>query len=151
MRKEFSILVAEDDEGHYLLIKKNLYRMGFRSKITRFVDGQEILDFLFMRGEYQDRPFDKNFLILLDIRMPKVDGVEVLRQVKADSQLCNIPVIMLTTTDSQEEIARCRSIGCSDYIVKPMDHADFVQAIHKVGLSLLFSVVELSNMANNSD
>ena len=145
MRKEFSILVAEDDEGHFLLIKKNLYRMGFRCNMIRFVDGQQILDFLFMRGEDQNREPDKNYMILLDIRMPKVDGIEVLRQVKGDPELSRIPVVMLATTDDQKVVGQCLDMGCSDYIVKPMNHADFVQAIYNVGLSLLINVVELAN------
>ena len=120
--------------------------MGFRSKIIRFVDGQEALDFLFCRGEGPHRDRDRNYLLLLDIRMPKVDGIEVLRQVKADPQLHSIPVIMLTTTDDERAISQCRQLGCSDYVVKPLDNVHFVQAIHKVGLSLLLSVVEMSHI-----
>ena len=146
MRNEFSILVAEDCDGHFLLIEKNLYRLGFRNNIIRFVDGQQILDFLNMRAEDQNREPDKNYMILLDIRMPKVDGIEVLRQVKGDSELSRIPVVMLTTTDDQKAIDQCLEMGCSDYIVKPMNHADFVQAIHNVGLSLLLNVVELAHI-----
>ncbi|MBN1816386.1 MAG: response regulator [Sedimentisphaerales bacterium] len=146
MSKEFSILVAEDDDGHYSLIRKNLYRMGFRSKIIRFADGQETLDFLFRRGDGPHREKDRNYLLLLDIRMPKVDGIEVLRQVKGDPQLKSIPVIMLTTTDDDRAISQCRQLGCSDYVVKPLDNIHFMQAIHKVGLSLLLSVVEMSHL-----
>ncbi len=149
MRKEFSILVAEDDDGHFTLIRKNLFRMGFRSKLVRFADGQEALDFLFGRGDGPVREPDRNYLLLLDIRMPKVDGIEVLRQVKADPELRGIPVVMLTTTDDERAIQQCRDLGCSDYIVKPMDNIHFVQAIHKVGLSLLLSVVEMSHIGED--
>jgi len=146
VRKEFSILVAEDDDGHFTLIRKNLYRMGFRSKIVRFVDGQETLDFLLRRGDGPVREPDKSYLLLLDIRMPKVDGIEVLRQVRSDPELRDMPVVMLTTADDDRSVQQCRQLGCTDYIVKPMDNVHFVQAIHRVGLSLLLSVVEMSHI-----
>jgi len=150
VRKEFSILVAEDDDGHFTLIRKNLYRMGFRSKIVRFVDGQETLDFLLRRGDGPVREPDKSYLLLLDIRMPKVDGIEVLRQVRSDPELRDMPVVMLTTADDDRSVQQCRQLGCTDYIVKPMDNVHFVQAIHRVGLSLLLSVVEMSHIGEES-
>ena len=82
--REVSILIADDDGGHARLIEKNLARGGLRNGIKRFDDGQSILDFLFQRGPGPHREPDAPYLILLDIRMPKVDGVEVLRQIKAD-------------------------------------------------------------------
>jgi CheY-like chemotaxis protein len=149
MKKEFSIIVAEDDAGHFTLIQKNLFRMGFRSRILHFTDGQQTLDYLFRQGQGPHRDYDKSYLLLLDIRMPKVDGIEVLRQVKADPDLRNIPVIMLTTSDEEQSIQRCRELGCSDYVVKPLDIPNFIQAIHKVGLSLLLSVVEMAGITPN--
>lgn len=151
MKKEFSIVVAEDDLGHYTLIQKNLFRMGFRSRILHFFDGQQVLDYLFLRGDGPHREIDKSYLLLLDIRMPKVDGIEVLRQVKADPELRTIPVIMLTTSDDEKSIQRCRELGCVDYVVKPLDIPNFIQAIHKVGLSLLLSVVEMADITQTSE
>jgi CheY-like chemotaxis protein len=151
MKKEFSIVVAEDDLGHFTLIQKNLFRMGFRSRILHFMDGQQVLDYLFRQGEGPHRELDKSYLLLLDIRMPKVDGIEVLRQVKADPELRTIPVIMLTTSDDEESIHRCRDLGCTDYVVKPLDIPNFIQAIHKVGLSLLLSVVEMAGLGENPE
>jgi len=151
MKKEFNIIVAEDDLGHFTLIQQNLFRMGFRSRILHFTDGQQVLDYLFRQGEGPHREPDKSYLLLLDIRMPKVDGIEVLRQVKADPVLRTIPVIMLTTSDDEESIHRCRELGCTDYVVKPMDIPNFTQAIHKVGLSLLMSVVEMSGLGENPE
>ena len=83
--KEVVILIAEDDAGHALLIERNLRRVGLNNNTLRFEDGQAILDFLFCRGSGPHRRTDTAYLLLLDIRMPKVDGVEVLRQVKADT------------------------------------------------------------------
>ena len=148
MKKDFSIIIAEDDDGHFVLIKKNLSRMGFRSKIIRFSDGQQLLDFLFMRDENNKRDPAKAYLLLLDIRMPKVDGISVLEEMKKDDDLKEIPVVMLTTADNPREIEYCLSLGCSDYIVKSMKYENFAKVIKDVGLSLLFSIVEMSEIAN---
>ena len=96
MKHDMVILVAEDDAGHARLIEKNLRRAGLENRIERFEDGGEVLDFLLRRGE-RKRESGTAYLLLLDIRMPKVEGVEVLRQLKADPELRKMPVIMLTT------------------------------------------------------
>src|SRR6185295_18978469 len=96
MTKEVVILIADDDAGHARLIEKNLQRAGLHNWVLRFEDGQDILDFLFRRGGTK-RETDAPYLLLLDIRMPKVDGLEVLRQIKADPVLRRLPVSMLTT------------------------------------------------------
>ena len=132
--REVIILIAEDDAGHARLIEKNLTRAGLSNKILRFENGQRILDFLFPRGEGPKRATDAPYLILLDIRMPQVDGIEVLRQIKAHPELRRIPVIMLTTTDDPREVERCHDIGCSSYIVKPVDYDKFAEAIKSLGL-----------------
>jgi CheY-like chemotaxis protein len=131
-RREVEILVADDDAGHVRLIEKNLRRAALKNKIGRFEDGQQVLDFLFGRGE-RVRERETPYLLLLDIRMPKVDGVEVLRQIKLDPDLRKIPVIMLTTTDDPHEVDRCHALGCSHYIVKPVDYGRFSDAIVKLG------------------
>ena len=133
MNREVIILLADDDAGHMRLIEKNLGRAGLNNPIERFEDGAAILDFLFSRGA-RVRQADKPYLLLLDIRMPKVDGVEVLRQVKADHELRKIPVIMLTTTDDPREVERCHALGCNSYIVKPVDYEKFAEAIKHLGL-----------------
>ena len=134
MTKEVIILVADDDPGHARLIEKNLRRSGLRNSIERFENGQQILDFLFQRGEGPHRSKDISYLLLLDIRMPQVDGVEVLRQVKGDPELKKIPVLMLTTTDDPREVERCHALGCNNYIVKPVDYEKFAEAITQLGL-----------------
>src|SRR6516225_21048 len=99
MTKEVVILIADDDAGHIRLIEKNLSRAGLHNSIQKFEDGQQVLDFFFGKGTGPRRKRDASYLLLLDIRMPKVDGIEVLRQLKEDKALRRIPVIMLTTTD----------------------------------------------------
>jgi CheY-like chemotaxis protein len=146
MAREVVILIADDDPGHARLIEKNLLRAGLRNTVLRFADGQEILDFLSDRNAVSKRSPDSPYLLLLDIRMPKVDGVEVLRQIKTKSDLRKMPVIMLTTTDDPREVSRCHELGCSNYIVKPVDYEKFAQAIEQLGLFIsLVQVPELGD------
>jgi len=141
MTRQVVILIAEDDLGHARLIEKNLARAGLNNPIIRFENGQVILDFLFRRGGLPRRNTETPYLLLLDIRMPQVDGVEVLRQVKEDKDLRKIPVIMLTTTDDPREVERCHGLGCSSYIVKPVDYEKFAESIKNLGLFI--SLVEV--------
>ncbi|WP_395730598.1 response regulator [Prosthecobacter sp.] len=134
MTEEVVIIIAEDDAGHARLIQKNLGRVGLHNPVQFFENGQEVLDFLFRRGLGPHRKSDTAYLLMLDIRMPKVDGVEALRQIKEDPFLRKLPVIMLTTTDDPREIERCHLLGCNSYIVKPVDYDKFVEAIKQLGL-----------------
>jgi len=146
MTKEVVILIADDDTGHTRLIEKNLQRAGLHNSILRFENGQDILDFLFRRGEGPKRAADTPYLLLLDIRMPKVDGVEVLRQLKADPEMRKLPVSMLSTTDDPREVARCHEVGCNNYIVKPLGYEKFAEAIKQLGLFIsLVQVPELNS------
>lgn len=120
---------------------KNLGRAGLTNQIIHFKDGQEVLDFLFLRSPDSKREPHTSYLLLLDIRMPKVDGVKVLRQIKQDKELSKMPIIMITTTDDPREVENCHSLGCSHYIVKPIDYDRFVEAIRQLGLFL--PVVEI--------
>ena len=148
LKKEMVILIAEDDEGHATLIKKNLARSGILNEIIHFKDGDETLDFLLRRGKGPLREPGKRYLLLLDIRMPRVDGIEVLRQVKEHDELRKIPVIMITTTDDPREVDRCHALGCSHYITKPVDYDMFVKAIRQLGLFLL--VIEVPTIYNQN-
>jgi CheY-like chemotaxis protein len=134
MTKEVVILIAEDDDGHARLIEKNLSRAGLHNPIERFANGQQILDFLWARGPGRHRSTEASYLLLLDIRMPQIDGIEVLRQVKQDAELRKLPIIMLTTTDDPREVERCHALGCSTYIVKPVVYEKFAEAINRMGL-----------------
>jgi CheY-like chemotaxis protein len=148
MNTEVVILIAEDDDGHARLIEKNLSRAGLHNPIERFCNGQEILDFLFRRTSGRQRSLDASYLLLLDIRMPQVDGVEVLRQVKEDPELRKMPVIMLTTTDDPREVERCHALGCSTYIVKPVVYERFSEAINRMGLFI--SLVQVPQLGQGS-
>ena len=130
------ILLAEDDDGHASLIQRNLKRAGVVNEIVRVRDGQEVLDYLHGQGAFADRPPDAPLLLLLDINMPRVDGVGVLQAVKADPNLARLPVIMLTTTDDPREVDRCYQLGCSVYITKPVQYPDFVEALTRLGMFL---------------
>lgn len=140
MKSEIVILIAEDDEGHATLIRKNLGRAKICNTIVHFKDGQEVLDFLFQRSEPCRQP-GVAYLLLLDIRMPKVDGVEVLRQIKQDPELRKLPVTMLTTTDDPKEVARCHELGCNNYITKPIEYDKFMQTVEQLGF--FFAVVSI--------
>lgn len=133
MPNETVILLAEDEEGHARLIEKNLRRAGLENRIERFGDGQELLDYLWPSNSSRRPTLEMPFLLLLDIRMPKVDGIEVLRQVKDHREYRKIPVIMLTTTDDPREVERAHELGCSNYIVKPVSYEKFAEAVKRLG------------------
>ena len=130
------ILLAEDDDGHALLIQRNLERAGIANEIVRVSDGQEALDFVHCQGRHAKRNADTPLLLVLDINMPRLDGIEVLRQVKADESTTHIPVIMLTTTDDPREVQRCYEMGCNVYVTKPVDYDAFVDAVRRLGMLL---------------
>ena len=136
MVEEVVILMAEDDEGHAGLIRRNLQRAGISNEIVHFIDGGKVIDFLKASKEDIQNGMKKSFLLLLDIRMPKVGGVEVLKFIKADDDLKSMPVLMLTTTDDPKEVKRCHELGCSHYITKPIEYNNFVEAVKSLGLFL---------------
>lgn len=141
MNQTPTILIVEDDEGHAILIRENLEMAGLKNPIRHFRDGQAILDFLFDRDGKAVHGPEGTFLVLLDIRMPKVDGIEVLRRIKSDPQLRKLPVIMLTTTDDTREVERCHELGCNVYIQKPVDYDKFTEAIRRLGLFVMLLLV----------
>ncbi len=129
-----SILIVDDDEGHTVLIRQGFAEAGLPNPFVEFCDGQAILDFLCgMTRRGMNASHKDSFLILLDIRMPKVDGVEVLRRVKADPNLRALPVIMMSTTDDPREIERCHMLGCSAYVRKPVDYESFSGVVQQLG------------------
>ncbi len=134
---EITIMIAEDDDGHAELIKDNLREAGVSNEIIRFRDGQEVLDYLLPTSPKKDGGKLPLTLLLLDIRMPRVDGVEVLRRLKADPSTRNIPVIMLTTTDDPREIQQCYELGCNCYITKPVEYQKFAEVMSRLGLFLI--------------
>ena len=143
-----TILIADDDDGHAFLVEDNLRRGGVDTTYLRFCDGQELLDFL--NGRTKEPAFRKGepYLLLLDIRMPKVDGVTALQQIKADPELRKMPVIMLTTTDDPREVDRCHALGCNIYIHKPVSFEAFANAIAQLGRFV--SLVQVPRLSRSS-
>lgn len=131
-----TIVLAEDDDGHATLIQRNLERAGLANGFIRLKDGQDALDFFRGEGSHAGRVLDPSVLLLLDINMPRMDGVEVLRALKADPNTALIPVIMLTTTDDPREVQRCYQLGCNVYVTKPVDYQAFIDAVKRLGLFL---------------
>jgi len=132
--KEMIILIAEDDDGHAELIKEGLEESGVCNKIIRFRNGEEVWNFLARTGGKTERDKNKSYLLLLDINMPKMDGIEVLRRMKANGELKDIPIMMLTTTDDPREVEACYKLGCNMYITKPVDFVKFTETLKRLGL-----------------
>jgi CheY-like chemotaxis protein len=126
------ILLVEDNPDHVELILKTLEENNVLNEVYVVTNGEEALDFLYQRGKYTDarRPG----LILLDIKLPRVDGIEVLRQIKADAKLKSIPVVMLTTSAGEKEIVESYHYGANSYIIKPVDFEQFAKVIKELKL-----------------
>lgn len=131
-----TIVLAEDDDGHATLIQRSLKRAGYVNEIVHVKDGQEALDFVHAQGEYAGRAHVERLLILLDINMPRMDGIETLRRLKSNEETKTIPVVILTTTDDHNEIAHCYQLGCGIYITKPIDSEKFSETVGRLGLFL---------------
>lgn len=144
MSEKAVILIAEDDAGHFELVRKNLWLSCTENEILHFKDGQQVLDFLFRTGDGEKCKHNQSYILLLDIRMPKIDGREVLQRIKQDRQLRKIPVIMLTTTDQVSEIDRYYELGCSFYMVKPVNYHLFMRTVENLGAFLSLKGIRIS-------
>ena len=133
MNLETTVLIAEDDDGHAALIEKNLRRAGLEKACHRLRDGQETLDYLLGTSQLQQSKMGNRFLLLLDINLPRVNGIEVLRVLKGHEVLKRVPVLMLSTTDNPQEVETCHAIGCNFYLTKPVDSETFAKAITSLG------------------
>ena len=131
-----TIILAEDDDGHASLVERNLERAGLLNGFLRVRDGQELLDTLASQGKEDGPVLSGEVVILLDINMPRIDGIEALKQIKANEATKSIPVIMLTTTDDPREVNRCYELGANVYITKPVEYDNFIEAIRRLGLFL---------------
>jgi len=131
--QNLTLLIAEDDDGHADLIQEHLREAGMLNPMVRFRDGLEA--FAYLSSPSLDP--GRSYLLLLDINMPRMDGMEVLRRLKGSPATRNIPVIMLTTTDDPREVAACYGLGCNFYIAKPMGFDAFAETLERLGKFLL--------------
>ncbi|MEA4984549.1 Response regulator rcp1 [bioreactor metagenome] len=134
--REIIILIAEDDDGHAELIVEGLRETGLKNQIIRFDNGSDIWDYLVDVHKEGGTENNAEYLVMLDINMPLVDGTEVLRRIKNRDDMKNIPVIMLTTTDDPREIEKCYQLGCNVYITKPVEFIKFAETLQKLGFFL---------------
>lgn len=134
-QKEIEILLVEDNPADAELALHALRREKLANSIHLVRDGEEALDYLFCRGSYQNRSSDHQpRLVLLDLKLPKVDGLEVLRQVKNDARLKSIPVVILTSSREERDVVESYKLGVNSYIQKPVDFDQFREMIKEVGL-----------------
>jgi len=147
MEHDKVIPIAEDDAGHGLLMTRNFRRAGITNEIIHFADGQNLLDFLFLRHKTLIRDPQVPYILLCDIRMPGVDGMEILQQIKADEQLRTMPVIMISMTDEPDVVRECYRLGCNFYITKPVDHTEFIDVLGKLAKFIAQPSVKFSAMS----
>ena len=138
-----SIVMIEDDEGHARLIERNIRRAGVNNEIMSFRNGTDGLTYLLGADGSGDESSNRSMLILLDLNLPDMTGVDILVKVKANVHTKRSPVIILTTTDDEREIKRCYDLGANVYITKPVNYESFANAIQQLGLFL--SVMQVPN------
>ncbi|MBD3286978.1 response regulator [candidate division WOR-3 bacterium] len=132
--KGIPILLVEDDENDILITKRAFERYNFTNELYVTRDGEEALEFIYRKGEYSNEDIPTPGLILLDINMPKMNGIEVLRNLKGDPDKKRIPVVMLTTSRRDQDMIESYNLGVNSYIVKPVDFTKFLEAISTINL-----------------
>lgn len=133
MNEYTKIILAEDDDGHAFLIDKNLKRAGINNEIIRFINGEELLQHLETLANNNSADSHYPYLLLLDIRMPKIDGYQVLKKIRNNKDLYGMLIVMLTTTEDAQEIDSCYKAGCNFYLAKPIDYNKFKEMIFNFG------------------
>jgi CheY-like chemotaxis protein len=141
MSKPVTIIMIEDDEGHARLIERNIRRSGVNNEIMPFSNGTDALRYLLGNDGTGEVQKNQALLVLLDLNLPDMSGIEILRRVKENPHLKAAPVVVLTTTDDEQEIKRCYELGCNVYITKPVNYESFANAIRQLGL--FFSVIQV--------
>ena len=126
------VLIAEDDEGHATLIRRNLKRAGLGENSVYLKDGQELLDYVYKRAQFSQRQASDAVAIIADLNMPRLNGFEILQRLKSDEELSRIPVYVMTTTDNPTEIERCYELGAAAYLVKPLDYGVFGEMVRRL-------------------
>jgi CheY-like chemotaxis protein len=134
MNELHSILLAEDNANDVELTLAAFTEHNLANEVFVVSDGEEALDYLYRRGRFKDRPNGNPAVILLDLKMPKVDGLEVLRIIKQDEKLKNIPVVMLTSSREEQDLVRSYQFGVNAYVVKPVGFQSFMDAVKQIGV-----------------
>jgi CheY-like chemotaxis protein len=133
MEKLGRILIVEDDPNDVELTLTALEDYNLVNDVVVTRDGQEALDYLYCRGQFSSRPNENPAVLLLDLKLPKVDGLEVLKQIKSDERLKLIPVVVLTSSHEEKDMMRSYKLGVNAYVVKPVDFHEFVNAVKELG------------------
>jgi CheY-like chemotaxis protein len=128
------ILIVEDDPNDVELTLTALEEYNLANEVVVTRDGQEALDYLHRRGQYSNRSDENPAVILLDLKLPKVDGLQVLQQIKSDERLKMVPVIVLTSSHQEKDVMRSYKLGVNAYVVKPVDFHEFVNAVKELGV-----------------
>ena len=137
---EVEILLVEDNIYDAEMTIRALRKVNLANSLVHLKDGEEAINFLFGKNEYSDRNMAfQPKVILLDIKMPKVDGIEILRQIKANENTRNIPVVIMTSSKEEQDIIISYSIGVNSYVVKPLDFEGFAKAVSQLGLYWLLT------------
>ncbi len=139
--KPVTIVMIEDDEGHARLIEKNIRRAGVNNPILPFTNGTAALNHLLGSDGSGLSQAGQQLLVLLDLNLPDMTGVDILEKIKSNVHIKRTPVVVLTTTDDEREIKRCYDLGANVYITKPVDYENFANAIRQLGL--FFSVMQV--------
>jgi DNA-binding response OmpR family regulator len=139
--QEVTIVMIEDDEGHARLIEKNVRRAGVHNEIVPFTLGKGALDYILGPDRDGLVSKDRYLLILLDLNLPDMSGLDILEKIKTNEHTRRMPVVVLTTTDDEREIQKCYDLGANVYITKPVDYDGFATAIRNLGL--FFSVIQV--------
>ncbi len=134
MTSQATIIMIEDDDGHARLIERNIRRSGVNNEIVPFTNGTAAMNYLFGKNGDGQVQRGQALLILLDLNLPDMTGIDILRQIKQSKLLKAAPVVVLTTTDDSYEIKRCYELGCNVYITKPVNYESFAHAIRQLGL-----------------
>jgi two-component system response regulator len=133
--EDAEILLVEDNPNDVELALRALRKQNLDSKVYVVRDGAEALDFIFAAGNYSTRRMaSRPKVVLLDLKLPKIDGIEVLRRMKADDRTSNIPIVMLTSSQEERDVAESYKLGVNSYIVKPVDFSNFVHAVGELGV-----------------
>ncbi|MBI5381959.1 MAG: response regulator [Opitutae bacterium] len=128
------ILLVEDNADHAELVKRNLADSQVANRLFHVEDGEAALDFLYQRGAFADpAQFPRPHLMLLDLRLPRVDGLEVLKEVKSSPALLSLPVVVLTTSEAERDVARAYAYHANSYLTKPVDFGQFAALLKDLG------------------